>query len=46
MRKVLLIIAGCVIMLSGCLNSVAVKVVDDMYTNAIMEESETVEFYK
>lgn len=45
MRKVLLIIAGCVIMLSGCLNSVAVKVVDDMYTNAIMEESETVEFY-
>ena len=45
MKKVFLIIISLIGVLSGCLNPTSVRVVEDMYTKALLEDSDAVATY-
>lgn len=45
MKKIFIILISSIFILTGCLNPIAVSVVEDMYTHALMEEDEIVATY-
>lgn len=45
MKKLLVLLLSIVVILTGCLNPASVRVIEDMYTQALMEEEEAVATY-